>query len=404
MPISTAIVVAAGEGRRLRPLTRYRPKPMLPAANRPLLEYVLDSLVEAGIDEIHVVVGYRRDRVAEHFGSAYRGVPVDYHTQSRQLGSGHALLQASGAVDGAFVAVNGDQIVDPGMVRDVLEAHGDAIATLGVTESERAAYYGVAELDGTRVTDLVERPAERGTPETVDAGGGLLNAGVYAFMPDVFRAIEETPTVDGERGLPQALARLVEAGELVRGVRTAGTWIDATYPWDLLTVTRELLSTGRVDETERESGVFVAESARVDDSARLRPPVVVGTDAVVGPGAVVGPNVALGRGVRIGACAVVDGAVLDADTRIGPNATLVDCVTGESVAVGPGAVVPGGPGDVRVGTTVHEGTELGGLLADRAELDGAAALAPGAMLGPEARVAAGALARGTVPEDATVTR
>jgi glucose-1-phosphate thymidylyltransferase len=402
MPISTAIVVAAGEGRRLRPLTRYRPKPMLPAANRPLLEYVLDSLIEAGIDEIHVVVGYRRDRVAEHFGSAYRGVPLDYHTQSRQLGSGHALLQAREAVDGAFVAVNGDQIVDPGMVRDVLEAHGDAIATLGVTESERAAYYGVVELDGTRVTDLVERPAEAG--EGGVDGGGLLNAGVYAFMPDVFRAIEEAPTVDGERGLPQALARLVEAGELVRGVRTAGTWIDATYPWDLLTVTRELLSTGRVDEAEREPDVFVAETARVDETARLRPPVVVGTDAVVGPGAVVGPNVALGRGVRVGASAVVDGAVLDADTRVGPNATLVDCVTGESVAVGPGAVVPGGPGDVRVETTVHEGTELGGLLADRAELAGAGALAPGAMLGPEARVDAGALAKGTVPEDATVTR
>jgi glucose-1-phosphate thymidylyltransferase len=398
MAITTGVVIAAGEGRRLRPLTRYRPKPLLPAANRPLLEYVLDALVDAGITDLHLVVGYRRDRVQERFGAAYRGVDVSYHTQDRQLGSGHALLQAREAANGAFLAVNGDQIVDPSMVQEVRDAHGDAIATLGTITSERAPQYGVVELEGERVTRLVERPA--------DGTGGLLNAGVYAFMPDVFQAIEETPAVDGERGLPDTLARLVDAGERVRGVRLAGTWIDATYPWDLLDVTAELLAAGRVDEpvAAGREGVFVADSARVHEDAVLRPPVVVGTDAVVGPGAVVGPETALGRGVHVRAGAVVEAAVLDVDTRVGPNATVEDVVTGESATIGSAATVPGGPGDVRVGTTVHEDTPLGGLVADRATVAGAATLEPGTLVGPDAHVGVGAVVDGTVPEDVEVRR
>src|SRR6056297_683552 len=91
---SSAVVLAAGEGIRLRPLTANRPKPMLPAGTRPILEHVLNALIDASVDDIHLVVGYQADRVRSHFGPAYRGVPISYHTQTNQLGSGHALLQA----------------------------------------------------------------------------------------------------------------------------------------------------------------------------------------------------------------------------------------------------------------------------------------------------------------------
>ncbi|MBO4249570.1 nucleotidyltransferase family protein, partial [Halomicrobium sp. IBSBa] len=105
MHIDTAVVLAAGEGTRLRPLTRNRPKPMLPAANRPILEHVFDALVEAGIEKLVAVVGYKRDRVQDHFGPTYRGVPISYVSQTKQLGSGHALLQARSAVDGPVLVM-----------------------------------------------------------------------------------------------------------------------------------------------------------------------------------------------------------------------------------------------------------------------------------------------------------
>ncbi|WP_135829666.1 sugar phosphate nucleotidyltransferase [Halorussus halobius] len=409
MTVRAAVVLAAGEGTRLRPLTRNRPKPMLPAADRPILEHVFDALIAAGIDRLHVVVGYKRDRVQNHFGPTYRNVPVDYVHQDKQLGSGHALLQARDAVadEDGFLVVNGDQVVERRMVADVLAAFedDDASATLAVTEQADVSHYGGVVTEGDRVVELVEKP------DTDDYR--LLNAGVYAFDQTIFDAIEETPRVRGELALTDTLVRLIDAsadGEesatrtAVRGVTTEGLWVDATYPWDLLDVSRELLLNGRVTEPEREASVWVADSATVHEDATLQGPAVVGPDTEVRPGAVVGPYAALGRNVTVGANAVVTESVLDTDARVGPSATLVDCVTGQGVSLGAGATVPGGPGDVRVDDRVYEDQRLGAVLADRVSAAGDVSFAPGVLVGPSATLHAGVTVSENVREHAEVVR
>jgi glucose-1-phosphate thymidylyltransferase len=397
MQLDSAVVLAAGEGTRLRPLTKYRPKPLLPAANRPILEYVLDALVDAGVESIHVVVGYQRDRVQDHVGPTYRGLPVTYHVQEKQLGTGHAVLQARDALDSDFLVVNGDEVVTASMVEAVIDAHTTAdAATLAVAESDRAPEYGAVRLDGDRIVELVERPD--------DDSYRLLNAGIYACGPSLLLDIETTERRAGELHLTDAIAGQIREGNAVRGVRLDGVWSTATYPWDLLTVARDLLADGRVDEPERRRGVYVDEAASVHDDAVLRPPVVVGPDAVIGPGAVVGPDTALGRHTTVGAGAVVEGSVLDIDTRVGPNATVVDAVTGQGTTLGAAATVPGGDADVRIDTTVHEGRRLGCVAADRARVAGGATVAPGTLLGPDAEVAVGAHVSGVVPEGTEVRR
>ena len=113
---------------------------------------------------------------------------------------------------------------------------------------------------------------------------------------------------------------------------------------------------------------------------------------------------ALGRNVTVKANATVEHSVLDADTRVGPGATLLDCITGQHVTLGPNALVPGGPSDVRVGTRVFPDQRLGAVVADRAEIGGGAVCEPGALVGPNARIGEGAYARDRVPEDAEVVR
>ena len=396
MTISSAVVLAAGEGTRLRPLTRHRPKPMLPAANRPIIEYVLDALVDAGIDDLHVVVGYKRDRVQNHLGATYRDCDITYHHQSKQLGSGHALLQAAGGLDSDFLVVNGDQIVHQEMVSAVLDAHTvKDVATLAIVESDQASSYGAVRMDDDRVTEIVERPVE-GTYR-------LLNAGVYAFAPSFFSEIEQTPRHHGELALTDTLVELIdEDRQRVRGVRVEGVWWDATYPWDLLSVARALLTRGLVSEPEVSDGVYVAPSASVHDDATLDAPVVVGPDCAVGPQAVVGPYTALGRNVTVNAGAVVDGSTVDADSRVEQNATVRDCVTGESVRLGAGAVVAGGVADVRVGTEVHEHCRLGGVVADRSHLGGGSTVAPGTLVGSNVTVEAGTVVARNVDDDVEV--
>ncbi|MFB6185132.1 MAG: bifunctional sugar-1-phosphate nucleotidylyltransferase/acetyltransferase [Haloarculaceae archaeon] len=397
MSVSTAVVLAAGEGTRLRPLTRNRPKPMLPAANRPILESVFDALVDAGVERIVVVVGYKRDRVQDHFGPSYRDVPLAYVRQDKQLGSGHALLQARHAVEGPVLVVNGDRVIDAGIVTDVVDAFetGGGVPTLAVLERQNARQYGAVVLHDREIAKIVEKP------DTDDYR--LINGGVYAFDADIFDAIEETPRRDGELALTDTIARLVHRGR-VRGVESEGLWVDATYPWDLLTVATEVLARGRVDQPARDERVWVDDAARVHEAATLQAPVVVGPDCEVSPGAVVGPNVALGRNVTVGANATVRRSVLDADTRVDPASTLQDTVTGQDVHLGAGTVVPGGPADVRVGTSVFEDQRLGAVVADRVHAEGDVSLAPGTLVGPNAHLDTGVRVSGHVVEGAEVVR
>ena len=397
MSIRTAVVLAAGEGNRLRPLTHNRPKPMLPAANRPVLEYVFDALIDAGIEEIAVVIGYKRDRVQEHFGPTYRDVPLHYVTQEKQVGSGHALLCARSVVEEPFLMVNGDRVIESGLVADVVaefETYPDAAATLGVLEHRDPRRYGAVALHEGRIDEIVEKPDSDEYR--------LINAGVYAFRTAIFDAIDETERRDGELQLPDTLARLINEGDDIRGVRVDGLSPHATYPWDLLTLTREILARGRVDEPMCEQGVWVDDTSLVHEDATLQAPVVVGPDCEVGPGAVVGPDVALGRNVTVEANATVERTVLDTDTRIGPGSVVLDCVTGQDATLGAANAVPGGPADVRINGQIFEDRQLGAVVADRVRADGTVTFEPGTLVGPGAHLHTGVRARGEIVADAEV--
>lgn len=397
MPISSAVVLAAGEGERLRPLTHHRPKPMLPAATRPILEYVLDAIINAGVEDLHIVVGYEHGRVQSHFGHDYRDCPITYHVQEKQIGSGHALLQARDAVDSDFLVVNGDEVFGDSLIRDTVEAHSaEAVCTLAVAESALAPNYGAVTLQGDRVVELVEHPG--------DDSYRLLNAGIYAFGPSFFSEIESTGRTDGESSLPEAIAQVVDRGGNVRGVMVEGLRSEVTYPWDLLHLTETLLSVGIVNTAQVRPDVYVDESATVHPDASLVSPVVVDADAVVEPGAIVGPNAAIGRNATVGSGAVVRRSIVDADTRVAANATLVDTVTGEHAVLGAGVTIPGGPADVRVGDRIHPDRTLGCVAADRAIVRGGATIAPGSLVGPGAVVGYGATVDGNVAGGTEVVR
>jgi glucose-1-phosphate thymidylyltransferase len=397
MSVQTAVVLAAGEGTRLRPLTRNRPKPMLPAANRPILEHVLDALVDAGLERIVLVVGYRRERVQEYFGPSYRNVPLEYVVQHKQLGSGHALLQARDTVDGPLLVVNGDQITEASSVRSVLDTFAEetAPAVMAVLERRDASKYGAITLRDRDIDAIVEKPD---TDEY-----RLMNGGIYAFEESIFDAVGETERHEGELSLTETIANIV-ATERVRGVRTGGLWVDATYPWDLLEVAAEVLARGRVVEPEATEGVWLDDDARVHDDATLRPPVVVGPDCEIAPGAVVGPDVSLGQNVTVGANATVERTVLDADTRVEAGSTLRDAVIGQDVHLGVETTIPGGPGDVRVGRQVFENQRLGAVVADRAHAHGNVSFSPGTLVGPNVNLGSGTHITGNVSEGTEVVR
>jgi len=393
---SSAVVLAAGEGIRLRPLTANRPKPMLPAGTRPILEHVLNALINAGVDDIHLVVGYQANRVRSHFGSTYRGVPITYHTQKNQLGSGHALLQARNGPNGSFLLVNGDQIIDHRIVEAVSTAHTDA-ATLAVVEGPKAVDYGAVHLDGAEITELIEQP--------VSGEFRLFNAGVYAFSQQIFETLETLSVERGELPLTAAIQRLIDDEDhTVDGIRTDHFWMDATHPWDLLSLSRELLGRGWVDAPAVDTDIYVHDSAHVHPDATLVGPVVVDSDAVIEAGAVVGPYAAIGASATIGSGSVLSDVVVDTDTTIGPNTTAIELVAGQGCEIGAALTAAGGPADVVLDEQVYSDVDLGGVIADRVEIGGGATLEPGALIGPEATLGAGVVVRGHIDAGSEVVR
>ena len=393
---SAAVVLAAGEGIRLRPLTANRPKPMLPAGTRPILEHVLNALIDAGVDDIHLVVGYQANRVRSHFGPTYRDIPITYHTQSNQLGSGHALLQARDGPTDSFLLVNGDQIIDHRIVDAVTQAHSGT-STMAVVEGPEAVDYGAVRLSGNEITELIEQP---NTGEF-----RLFNAGVYAFSQQIFETLDALSVDRGELPLTDAIQELItNPDHTIVGVRTDHFWMDATHPWDLLSLSRELLARGWVDAPETDTNVYVHESARIHPDATLVGPVVVDSDVIIEAGAVVGPYAAIGASTTVGASSVLRDVVVDTDTTIGPNTTALELVAGQGCELGAGLTVEGGPADVVLDEQVHSDVDLGGVIADRVEIGGNATLEPGALIGPGATVGTGVVVRGEVDAESEVVR
>ena len=384
-----AVVLAAGKGERLWPLTENRPKPMIPVANRPLLEHIVDALVDAGVSEIVLVVGSNRERVQRHFGNGDAwGVDISYVVQDPQLGTGHALLQAEAQVGESFVAVNGDRIIDASLVADVWERHqetGDP--AMGVTQVENPSQYGVVELDGETVTDIEEQPI----PEL--AKSKFINAGVYAFDPSIFAAIRQTESY-GEQALTDTLSTQLD-DQQIRAVRYQGRWLDVSEPWDLLTVNNALIEEG---DAQSPQNAAIANSAAVADAT------VVGDGVVVQPQATVLGGVTLGDNVSVGAGAVVENSILLPDSTVESGAIVNDCIVGANAAIGPNTTVEGGTADVVLDDTVHRNVRFGGLTGDNADVGANVTVTPGAIVGNDATVDSATLVTGRIEDGSHVTR
>ncbi|MFC7200735.1 bifunctional sugar-1-phosphate nucleotidylyltransferase/acetyltransferase [Halospeciosus flavus] len=333
--MTIAVVIAAGQGTRMRPLTETRPKPLLPVAGQTLLEHVLDACADE-VERYVLVVGYEAEQVRERIGTEYANHPVDYVTQDEQLGTAHAVEQAREYVDERFLVLNGDVIISPALVRELAHTEGSAMAVKPVDEPQN---YGVVALDDSTVTKVVEKPEN---PPT-----NLANLGLYAFEPEAFEYIEETELSErGEYEITESLQRYIDAGNDVTAVEYDGPWLDVGRPWELLEANEHLLADldhdirGTVEECVTLNGpVVVEEGARVRDGAYIEGPVVIQAGADVGPNAYVRGATVIGPDVRVGNAVEVKNSTLMENTSCGHLTYVGDSVLGADVNFGAGTTV-----------------------------------------------------------------
>jgi mannose-1-phosphate guanylyltransferase len=336
-----ALILAGGEGTRLRPLTLTVPKPVVPLANRPFISYMLDWLRRHGFDDVVMSCGFLAEGVREVLGTGeVDGVTVRYVDETEPLGTAGPVKLAEPVLGERFAVLNGDVLTDLDLsaLREFHERQG-AIATLGLFPVEDPAPYGVVVTDDDgQVEAFLEKP-DPGTAPTNN-----INAGMYVLEHDVLDYIEAGRPVSFER---EVFPALVGAGLHAHPLQ--GYWMDIGTPDRYLQATRDILR-GAV-------ATPVSPSAAMDGAIA---PVLIGSDCEIAAGARIGPDATLGdrvcidKGAEVRAASVHDRAVIEADAvvrdsivgagaRVGAGAKLeAETIIGEGAVVEPGAHLRGG--------------------------------------------------------------
>ena len=397
--IMKAVILAAGEGARLWPLTQNQPKVMVHVAGKPILQYVIEALRDSGISEIILVVGYRREKIMSYFedGSQF-GVHISYVSQNRLLGTAHALSKVKGETGHEFLVLPGDNIINSEVIKDLLHEKKDGEWSVALSASRNASKYGVVFMSGSRVRRIVEKPKE--------SRSSIISTGIFLLTEEVFEYIDDAIS-EREYALSTVIQSAIPA-HVVRGVKTDGVWQDAVYPWDLLDLNATALRMIHGSLAgKKEPNVVVKGHVKIGEGTVLRSgtyiegPVVIGSGCDIGPNAVIMPEVSVGNNCVIGPHTTLETSILMSNCYLGSHSYLSHSVMGEGSIMESHFKNRVGPALIKI-DTVHEVERIGAIAAEDCRFAAGTTLAAGTMIGEGSIVEGEKIVTGTVPENGRV--
>jgi UDP-N-acetylglucosamine diphosphorylase/glucosamine-1-phosphate N-acetyltransferase len=394
------VILAAGEGRRCRPLTQTRSKVMLPVRNQPFMEHVILALAANGVRDLYVVVGYQKERVMDYFEDGVDfGVRITYIEQNELLGTAHALLKAKPYMDEDFLVVNGDNLFDRRSIKELISAKGDNVILAALRQN--TGEYGVLMVENQKVKAIIEKP---GKP-----CAGILNTGAYRFSPDIFEELSKTPISErGSYELTDTISQMITEGKEIVPLISKGIWADAIFAWDLLKANSLALGmndtkiSGILEDGARISGyVEIGEGSIIRSGSYLVGPVCIGEDCDIGPNATLLPSTSVGDSVRIGSNSEIRNSIIMDDARIGSGTIISDSVVGASCTLADHLVIETGACVVEVAESFQR-AEFGAVFADDVTAGARVLVNPGTIVGTGVRIGSGASIRGSIERDSRV--
>ena len=299
-----ALILAAGFGTRLHPLTQFRPKAMLPLLGKPMLHHVIDTVKAAGMTEIVLVVGHYQEQIRDYFGNGEAlGVQISYAVQAEPKGEFDAVLAAEAALGESdrFLMTDCDIITTTARFEAAGKAAKSSDMALSLFEVPNPSQFGVVELDGSKIKTIVEKPAPGTEPSN------LAVAGVYVFTTAIFDTLRKT------KDLEVGIQHLIDEGHTVYGSHSKDPWVDVGRTWNILEASPVLFERLRQSKVKK-----IDASALVSDAAHLVGDVWIGPRARVFPGATLVGPVYLGPGAIVGNnCLVRDHSILDEQASVG---------------------------------------------------------------------------------------
>jgi len=397
-----AVILAAGEGNRMRPLTHTRPKVMLPVANKPILEHLLIEAKEAGIGEFILIVGYCDEQVRDYFGKGDKwGVSIAYSEQRKQLGTADAIRMVENMVDENFLVINGDVVVGR---EDIGRLLNNSHNTMSVIEVKEPHGLGIVKLSKDRVISIYEKTQK---PPTL-----MANAGLYLFTPEVFDAIARTEkSPRGEYEITDSLQLLINTKQGLH-YQEIKSWLDLSYPWDLLPANESMLSglesqnLGDVEENVVMKGaVAIGKNTVVRSGSYIIGPVIIGDGCDIGPNCYIRPSTAIADGCHIGAAVEIKNSIIMKGSKIPHHNYVGDSIIGERCNLGAGTKIANlrlDKKNIQVAGIDTARRKLGAIIGDDVETGINASINVGCMIGNNTFIGPGVVASGSILPDSKI--
>jgi len=407
-----AVVLAAGRGERLWPLTEDTPKPLLPLANKSILERTCEALVSAGIRRIILVVGFRSEKIRDRLGTGKAiGSELTYVRQKTAKGTADALGTCSKELRGedTFLVVYGDDFYETSVPRTFLaKARRNKGITIGTSNVQDASRFGKIESRRGLVAEIREKASK--------AEPGQVNAGIYLMDQSIFTAIRKTKrSIRGEFELTDALRILIRDGVPAHAQDLGSRrWLGVSYPWDLLEAnewaveSERPVSKGTIERGVHIRGLAVLEQGSVVKAGSyLEGPVHVGKRSQVGPNAYLRPYSSLGDNVKVGAGCEIKNSIVMKNAKIPHLSYVGDSILGEGCSLGAGTITANLRFDEAQiksklrGSWVRSGRKkLGAIFGDGAKTGINVSTFPGVRIGRGAWIGPGAIVDHDVPSNA----
>ncbi len=325
-----AVILAAGRSTRTYPLTLTRPKPLLKAANKTILEHNLDQL-SGLVDEVILIVGYKAKMIRQIIGDSYMGLKIKCVIQKEQRGTGHAVMQAKSLLKDRFLVMNGDDFFSAKDIKRCIK-HDYCVLAKEVPDPQN---FGVFVLDGNRVIKLVEKPKKKIS--------NLANTGLYVFRKEVFQ-IKIKESERGEYEITDYVKALIKDRK-VHCEKVKDFWFPIVYPWSLLEANAYFVENikesfkGQIEKNVIIKGkIKVGKGTRILSGTYIKGNVIIGENCKIGPNCYLRGNTSIGNNCHIGQAVEIKNTIIGNNSNVPHLSYIGDSVIGENVNLGAGTI------------------------------------------------------------------
>lgn len=409
-----AIILSAGEGSRMRPLTLTKPKTMLPVAGKPIIQYNIESLRDNGITDILLIVRYKEEMVRNYFGDGSDfGVNIFYKTQKDFLGTANAISYGEDFIDDSIIVLNGDIILDDEIIHEIIKKYNyltpDTLMLL--TEVEDPSAFGVVEIENGNIKSIVEKPKREEAPSN------LVNAGIYIFNKDIFDKIRKTEISErGEYEITDSVSLQIKDNKTVIGHKTSKDWIDVGRPWELIEVNEDLIGKLKTEiKGTIEDGAFIYGEVFLDEGSVIKAGVYIegnvyiGKNCDIGPNSYIRGNTYFGDNVHVGNAVEIKNSIIMENTNVSHLSYVGDSVIGSNCNIAAGTNIANLRFDNATIKTkiknqkIDSGRrKLGAIIGDSVKTGINSSFSPGVKVGHNSTIGSGVLLYEDLPSDTRV--